>query len=123
MPGKPEAEVLKRQVDGGDEGRLVFGAFRALRRGDGERAVGADEAVTNRPEPEAATVVEELPSADVLGWSWRTQQQVLAHLAGAAKGILSGCVPGDRVRGGAYRRTIRRAAGSCEVVEEERRGL
>jgi hypothetical protein len=30
------------QVDRGDQGRIELGAFRALRGGDGERAVGSD---------------------------------------------------------------------------------
>ena len=38
-------EVLNGQVDGGDEGWVVFGPLRALRGGDGERAVGFDAAV------------------------------------------------------------------------------
>ena len=43
--GKAGGDGVEGQVDGGDEGRLEFGSFRALHRGDGERAVGADEAV------------------------------------------------------------------------------
>ena len=43
--GKPDSEGAGGPVDGGDEGRVLFGAFRALRRGDGQRAVGADAAV------------------------------------------------------------------------------
>ena len=38
--GRPDTQGVEEPVDGGDEGRLVFGSLRALRGGDGERAVG-----------------------------------------------------------------------------------
>ena len=62
--------------------------------GDGERTVGADEAVGGRKV--AATVVEERPSA-IYSVVLEGQQRVLAHLVGAVKRNFVRLVPGDRV--------------------------
>ena len=48
--GQAGSRGAEGQVDGGDEGRVELGALRALHRGDGERAVGADKAVRRWPE-------------------------------------------------------------------------
>ena len=66
-----------------------------MHRGDGERAVGADEAVSGGRKVEA-TVVEERPSAIYLV-VLEGRQKVLAHLVGAVKRNFVRLVPGDRV--------------------------
>jgi translation initiation factor IF-1 len=88
-------------VDGSYEGRLEFSAFRALHRGDGERTVGADEALSGKQGAAGgrkveATVVEERPSA-IYSVVLEGQQKVLAHLGGAVKRNFVRLVPGDRV--------------------------
>ena len=66
-----------------------------MHRGDGERTVGADEAVSGGRKV-AATVVEERPSA-IYAVVLEGQQKVLAHLVGAARRNFVRLVPGDRV--------------------------
>src|SRR5215471_9349640 len=78
-------------MDRGDEGRVELGALRALYRGDGEWALGADKAVTVQ-----ATVVGERPSL-IFEVVLEGQQKVLAHLVGNAKRNFVRLVPGDRV--------------------------
>ena len=87
---------VEGQVDGGDEGRFEFGAFRALHRGDGERAVGADEAV-RQVRTEVRPRWWKSGPARSTRWCWRGQQKVLAHLVGAVKRNFVRLVPGDRV--------------------------
>ena len=92
--GQAGSGGFEGQVDGGDEGRLVFGALRALHRGDGERAVGADEAVNGgRGRRRWWKSGRSAIYAVVL----EKQQQVLAHLVGAVKRNFVRLVPGDRV--------------------------
>jgi translation initiation factor IF-1 len=82
-------------VDGGHEGWFLFGSFRAHHRGDGERAVGPDEAVSGSRKV-TATVVEERPSA-IYSVVLEGQQKILAHLVGGVKRNFVRLVPGDRV--------------------------
>ena len=86
------------QVDGGDQGRVVFGALRALRGGDGERAVGSDAAVTVGRSRGGGFVAERGGSGEAGEskiWFWRTRP-------GPAKTNFVRVRPGDRVRGGDF---------------------
>ena len=72
-----------------------------MHRGDGERTVGADEALSGTQgvaggRKVEATVVEERPSA-IYSVVLEGQQRVLAHLVGAVKRNFVRLVPGDRV--------------------------
>ena len=78
-------------MDRGGEGQVVFGALRALRGGNGERAMGSDAALTVE-----AVVVEELPSL-LYRLELSNKAQVLASGAGAAKRNWVRLLPGDRV--------------------------
>ena len=81
--GQAGSEGIEGQVDGGDEGRVVLGALRALRGGDGERAVGSDQAVSQVAGARVGGV-RSCPARS-FKWSWKRSQQVLAHLAGEAE--------------------------------------
>ena len=81
-------------MDRGCERWVLLGAFRALRGGDGERTVGADEALILKVE---AVVLEELPSL-LFKLELANKAVVLAHGAGAAAGKnWVRLLPGDRV--------------------------
>ena len=72
-----------------------------MHRGDGERTVGADEALSGKQgvagvRKVEATVVEDRPSA-IYSVVLEGQQRVLAHLVGAARRNFVRLVPGDRV--------------------------
>ena len=90
--GQAGSRGVEGQVDGGDEGRVEFGALRALHRGDGERAVGADEAVRRSSGDGGGRAAQR----DLRGGAG-DQQKVLAHLVGAVKRNFVRLVPGDRV--------------------------
>src|SRR5689334_9588917 len=91
-------------MDGGYQGRLVFGALRALRGGDVERTLGVDAPVSaaeNRPRKGAvfARVLEQLPSLLYRVELEKSRQPVLAHAGGGAGGERNfmRLRPGDRV--------------------------
>ena len=88
------SDGFERQVDGGNEGWVEFGALRALHRGDGKRAVGTDPAVKVAGRPGVGEVCCE---AIFAVWFWIEPAEVLAHLVGAVERNFVRLVPGDRV--------------------------
>jgi translation initiation factor IF-1 len=80
-------------VDRGDEGRVVFGALRALRGDYFERALGVDAAVNRLV---TATVLEEMPGL-MYRVALERRQTVLAHAAGNLQRNFVRLLPGDRV--------------------------
>ena len=93
--GKPDTAGVEGQVDGGDEGRVVFGALRALRGGDVERAVGADQAVKKRP---GGALEGDCPARSTEVRAGKCRHMVLAHLVGSeVERNFVRLLPGDRV--------------------------
>ena len=106
--GKPECMVARGPLDGGDQGRFVFGALRALRGGDVERAVGADPAVSGRRTATGRRSGRWSRScpAPMYRVELESRQQVLAHAVGTRGTEFCPAAAGRSGARWSFRRTI-----------------